>query len=181
MDVVLGVHGYVEVDHRVDALDVDAAAHHICGNKHLDLSIAEPLEGLLARLLRAVGVHHVHLEAGVLEELRDVVHAVLGATEDQNALGLYAGAATGLDECLQKLGLLALGDRAEVLLNRVGRLANACNLHVGGVSQQRVDGALDAWRNGCREEQGLVLLGQCVHDAAHAWPEPHVEHAVRLV
>ena len=179
--VVLGVHGYVEVDHRIDALDVDAAAHHVRGDKHLDLALAEPLEGLLARLLRAVSVHHVHLEACALEDLRDIIHAVLGAAEDQHALRLHAGAAAGLDKCLQELRLLALRDGAEVLLHGVGGLAHASNLHVGGVSQQRVDGALDAGWNGCREEQRLVLLGQSMHNAADAGPKAHVEHAVGLV
>ena len=179
--VVLGVHGYVEVDHRVDALDVDAAAHHVRGDKHLDLALAEPLEGLLARLLRAVRMHHVHLEACALKDLRDIIHAVLGAAEDQHALRLHAGAAAGPDERLKKLRLLALRNGAEMLLYGVGGLTHARDLHVGGVPQQRVDGALDAGWNGCREEQRLVLLGQGVHDAPDAGPEAHVEHAVRLV
>jgi len=44
VDVVLGVHGHVEVDDGIDAGDVDAAAHDVGRHEHLDLSVAEALE-----------------------------------------------------------------------------------------------------------------------------------------
>ena len=181
MHVVLGVHGDVEVDDGVDARDVDAAAHHVGGHEHLDLALAELLERLLAGLLRAVGVHDVHLDLRVLEHLAHVVHAMLRAAEDEHALGLLSGGAPGGKKRAQKLGLLGLRDGAEVLVDGVGRLAHAGDLDRDGVGEQRVDGGLDRRRDGRREEQRLVLGRQRVHDAADARPEAHVQHAVGLV
>ena len=126
-------------------------------------------------------MHDIDLDLGVLEHGAHIVNAVLGAAEDQHALGALAGGAAGVQQRAQQLGLLRLGHGAEVLLHGVGRLAHAGDFHHGGLVQHGVDGALDGGRNGCREEQRLVPLGQRVHDAAHGGPEAHVQHAVGLV
>ena len=174
--VVLGVHGDVEVDDGVDAGDVDAAAHDVGRHEDLDLARTELLESPLAGALRTVGVHDVDLDAGLLEELAHVVDAVLGAAEDQHALG-----GEPVEKCLEQLGLLALGDRAQVLLDGVGRLAGAGDLDGDGVGEKRVDGRLDRRRYRRREEQRLVRGRKLVHDAANAGPKAHVQHAVGLV
>ena len=107
---------------------------------------------------------------------------MLRAAEHQHALGHGVRLSPArADELRQKLRLLPLRDRAEVLLHGVGRLADARYLDERRVHQHRVDGALDAGRDGGREQQVLPLLGQGLHDAAHTGPKAHVKHAVGLV
>ena len=176
MDVVLGVHGHVEVHHGVNARDIDASTHDVGGHEHANLAVAEALKCALAGLLRTVRVHDVDLDAGVLERLAHAVDTHLRAAEDEHALEALL-----LHEGLEQRDLVALGDGAEVLVNRGGRLAYAGNFDNVGVGEHRVHRALDAWRDGGREQQRLALLGAGLHDAAHAGPKAHVKHAVRLV
>jgi len=126
-------------------------------------------------------MHDIDLHAGVLERLAHVVHAVLRTAEHEHASRLLARGASGTQQRFEQLGLLALRDGAEVLLDGVGCLAHVRDLDACRVGEHGVDRALDRWRDGCGEEQRLMFGRQRLHDAADARPEAHVEHAIRLV
>ena len=114
--------------------------------------------------------------ACVAQRLGAILGAVLRAREHDHAVGALL-----LQQRLQKLGLLEIGDGHHELLDRLGGLAVAGDFHDGRVVQQRAQVLLDGVVDGGREEQRLAIGGGGVYDGGDGGQEAHVKHAVRFV
>jgi hypothetical protein len=86
MDVILGVHREIEVDHVRDPFDVDAARRDVGGDEHAGPPSLERVQRGGALALRAIGVQRRGDDAVLLQLARDLVGAVFGAREDQHRL-----------------------------------------------------------------------------------------------
>ena len=69
-----------------DIVDIDAARGDVGGNQHVDSAIAKARERALANALALVAVDGSRGDAVLLEMLRDLVGAALGAREDNRAI-----------------------------------------------------------------------------------------------
>ncbi len=172
----LGHVGELEVDDVGDAVDVDAARGDVGRDEDADRAAAEALERALARALRLVAVDRRRRDAGSRELIAQAVGAVLGAGEDERALG-----ALGDEHVDEAVALLRTVDVADGLVHRLG-----CGRLGGDGDADRLDEHLvrelcDLRRKRRREEQRLTLARQHAEHPAHVVDEAHVEHAVGLV
>ena len=85
VQVVLVVGGRIEVDHRGDRIDVDAAGGDIGGDQCLGVADGEGLEGPLPLVLGAAAVHGDRADLHLGELACEAVGAVTGAGEDDGA------------------------------------------------------------------------------------------------
>ena len=168
--------GHVVVDDMADAGDIDAAGGDVGGDHHLVAPRLESFERIDTFLLGAVGMHHGHLVLFVLKLARDAVGTVLGPAEDDDAVIFGA-----VEHRLEQVELLGHSHGIERVLHRLGGRTTGTDGDLSGVAQAPGGEALDLLGNGCREEEGLPLLGALLHDAADIGKESHVEHPVDLV
>ena len=176
VDVVLRVHGHVEVDDVVNVGDVDAAGENVGGNEDAHAAVLEVLKGAAALALAAVAVDGLGAEALTVQALGQDLGARLGAGEDDDAVGALL-----VEHVLEKVGLLVLARGDHELLDGLGSGALVGDLDELRVLDLAADGAHDGVVDGGGEEQGLTLVGDAVDDLLHVRPEAHVEHAVGLV
>ena len=91
-------------------------------------------------------------------------------------------APVALDDQVGEQLLLAVAvDRVDELADGLGGGAVAGDLDRLRVREDRAREALDVVREGGREQQGLLAVGQQVQDPADVGHEAHVQHPVRLV
>src|SRR6266571_1128025 len=76
----------VEIDDMSDAVDIDAARRDVGSDKNTNLAGAEALERPLPRALRFVAVDRLGCDVAPREILGDLVGAMLGAAEDEDAV-----------------------------------------------------------------------------------------------
>ena len=81
VDVALRLVRQVEVHDMADAGHVDAARGDVGRHQDAHRTVAEPVQRLLAGVLRLVAVDHGGVEAVALEVAHDAVGAMLGARE----------------------------------------------------------------------------------------------------
>ena len=82
MEVVLVVARRVEVDHRLNRVDVDAPRRHIRGDQRLGTPGREGMQGSLPLVLGSPAVHGDRTHSQLGELLGKPVGAVAGAGED---------------------------------------------------------------------------------------------------
>jgi hypothetical protein len=102
--VGFGLVGQVEVDHVAHVGDVETAAGHVRGHEDLRVAAAERGQCALALALRHVSLEGDGFPAVSAEDPGDATGAVLGAREDNRALGRLA-----LEQAVQGGRLLRLG------------------------------------------------------------------------
>ena len=88
VDIAFGHVRQVVVDDVADAVDVDAAGGNVGRDQDAQLAAFEVGEHALTLVLRLVAVDRGGEKAVLFEAFHDLVGAVLGAGEDQNAIGL---------------------------------------------------------------------------------------------
>ncbi len=174
VQVVLVVTGRVDVQHQVDAVDVDASGGDVGGDQDVDVAVLEVAQGPGTGALGHAAVQRVGLHARVAELLGDAVGAHLGADEDDGA-ALAGGDGVG-DRGLV-LGLHDQdvvghgGDRAGGGVDLVGDRVHQVALHQG----------VDLVLQGRGEEHPLAAGGDLVEDLGDLGQEAHVGHLVGLV
>ena len=176
VDIAFRRRGQVVVDDVGDLVDVDSARENIGRHDDVNLPVREALERALARVLRPVRVDRLGGVAGLLETAADRVRAASRAREDDDA-----PRALLLQKRAQELRAGELGGADEVLLDRVGHIAAMGDLDTGGIAHERLGVLVHRVIDGGGEQQRLACGGRRRHDALDRGPEPHVEHAVRLV
>ena len=176
VDVVLGVHGHVEVHDVAHVGDVDAAGEDVGGNEDVTAAVAEGAQGALALVLAAVAVDGGAGDVGAAQAAAAGVRAVLRAAEDDDALGAL------LLEYLGKQRVLGLErDGQRKLVDGLGNRALVRDLHDGRIAHEVADAADGVLVERGREQQRLARGRRLAHDLAHGGQKAHVEHAVRLV
>ena len=176
MDVGLGDLRQVVVDDQRQLVDVDAARCDVGGDQHAAGSALEVVHRLHAGVLRLVAVNGARLDAGAVEDLGQLVGAVLGACEDQHLL--CVGALQQVDQQPALFGLLGEMDPLRDGLDDRGRRRDG---HQHGVVQDFGGQLGDVRGHRGREKERLPPCGQQRQDAADVVDEAHVQHAVGLV
>ena len=176
MDVVLGVHGHVEVHDVADLGHVDAAREHVGGHEDVGLAGTERIERALALVLFAIAVDGLARDPGPAQATAARVDAVLRAAEHDYALG-----ALGLEHLREQRVFGLERDGLHILVDGLGDGALARDLDHGRVAHEVADPAHGVLVQCRREEQRLSRDGRPIDDPAHVGQEAHVEHAVGLV
>ena len=91
VDVVLGHHRQVVVDHQRQVGNVEPARGDIGRDQHARLAGLEVAQGFLALRLALVAVDRDGLEAGGFQLFGQAVAAVLGLAEHQHLVGVALG------------------------------------------------------------------------------------------
>ncbi len=166
--------GQVDVDHHIDAVDVDAAGGDVGGDQGLDAALTELGQGAGAHALGLAAVQRGAGDTGLGQLLADGVGAVLAAHEQDRAA--LARGDLGDDRVLvagQHLEQVVLhrGDLRDRRVHGVG----ARVVHV--LADQLVDVAVERGR----EQQGLAVGADLVQELADLRHEAHVAHLVGFV
>ena len=179
VDVVLAVVGDVEVEDKLDVVDVDAARHDVGSHQHVDVPVTEAVHHLVALGLHEVAVHLAHREALVtsdaLQGTGDVLYLQLRRGEDEDTPRRILG-----EDMLDDAELLRLVADVGTLMDAVGGAADG-NLHLHRVAEDGGGELLNLGRHGGREEHRLALGRELSHDLHDIVDEAHVEHTVSLV
>ena len=177
VDILFGDVGQIVIDDVADARDVDPARGDIGRDQDRHAAVAEGVERLFTLRLALVAMDRARRDAGSGELAHDLVGSMLGAAEDERALDLLPG----LEEQRQERGLLGLVDEGDALLDPLDGGRDGRDGNFGRVGQIFVGKALDRLRHGRREEQGLALGRDDLHDPLQGMDEAEVEHLVGLV
>ena len=176
VDILLGDVGKVVVDHVADARDVDPASGDVGRDEDRHFARAECGKRLFALRLALVAVDRTGRNPGRVKLADDLVGAVLGPAEDECTFDLG-----GLEEQRQKRGLFRLVDEGNLLFDpldggRDGGHRDLCRVGEIGVGERP-----DVLGHGGREEQGLALGRDQLHDPLQRMDEAQVEHLIGLV
>ncbi len=174
VQVVLVVAGRVDVEHQVDAVDVDAAGGDVGGDEDVDVTVLEVRQRPGARALRHAAVQRVGADAGVDQLLRDAVGAELGPYEDDRAA--LAGGDGGGDRRL----VLRLHDE-HVVAHGGHRALGGVDLVADRVGQVALDQRADLVLHRGGEEHPLTAGGHQVEQLGDLGQEAQVGHLVGLV
>ena len=167
--------GHVVVDDHQDVVNVNAACYDVGSYQHVHLSCLEAVHHVVALSLREVAVHGGAVDFHVFQLAGDVLHLLLLAGEDDDAVQ-FAGLEQ-LAHDAQLLGFIAHVGRLLYLLRRF----RDGYLHLCRVVQQRACQLLNLVGHGGREHDGLVVLRQHLGYLQDVVRESHVQHAVCLV
>ncbi len=173
--VVLGAR---VIDDVRDTGDVDAASCHIGSNKDVDLAFAEPIERLLAGLLRHVAVQRRSLETAFGQIIGDPLGGAFRAREDHDTTR-----AVGLQDASHHFGLVHFVRLPHELLRGGNRLIGfggfGTNVHrlIHVLARQRDDRS----RHRGREQHRLARRRRLGQNRFHVRQEAQVEHLVGLV
>ncbi len=110
--------------------NIEATRGHIRGHQHLGVTVAERPQRAIALTLALVAMDRGDGIARLLQPLRQLVGAMLGAAKDQRQF-----VAMLVEEFDQQIGLGGLGDEMHLLRDLVGGLARRADLHAAGIFQ----------------------------------------------
>ena len=113
---------------------------------------------------------------GLLQSANDFVCAVLGASEHQDAIGLF-----GLEDLDQQRRFRGLVGKDDALFDAFNRRGLRRDCDAGRITQHRIGEAGDFLRHGGREEQRLPHFGKHGDDLLDVVNKAHVEHAIGFV
>ncbi len=174
VQVVLVVAGRVDVQHQVDAVDVDAAGGDVGRDDDVDVAVLEVAEHPGTGALGHAAVQRVGLHTGLEQLLGDAVGTHLGADEDDRA------ALAGGDRVGDRR--LVLGLHHEDVVGHGGHGAGRRVDLVGDrVVQVALDQGVDLVLQGGGEQQALAAGRDLVEDLGDLGQEAHVGHLVGLV
>jgi hypothetical protein len=155
---------------------VDTPRRDVGGHQDAHAARGEALEGRLAGVLALVAVDGRDGEAVEVEVLGDLVGAMLGACEYDDAAQRFVA------QHLPQLGALGGGrggDDALGHINHSRALRRGFDTH--WIAQQPGGEFSDRSRHGGREQRRLALGADGLGDLGHRLDEAHVEHPVGLV
>jgi hypothetical protein len=138
VDVGLGVVGDVVVDDMADALDVEPAGGDVGGDDDVELAALQPLDDLLAELLRQVAVERRGGVAAGLQALGQLGGGGLGAHEDQQRIeGLH------LQDAGQGVELVQPAHQPPALADGLRRCGARLDADLDGIVEVGLGDALD--------------------------------------
>ena len=172
--VFVGIRNIV-VDHMRDFRDVEAAGSDVGRHEDIDLILLEAGKRALAMILRFIAVDRRGFKSSLLERLGELLHAMLGAAEDDDLVEF------GLDQKIVQDVELRFGtDAHDILIYRLRGVARF-DRHRNRLAQKFTDQFLDLTRERRREEKRMAIGGNARENRAHVAYESHVEHAISLV
>ena len=165
----------VDVDDRLELVDVQAAGGQIGGHQHAAAALRELHQHLVALALVQVAVQLQGDDALRLQHGHQVAALLLGVAEGQRRHG-----AEVVQQQPHGVQALVVAHLVEALADGVRRMGflqlhDVWLAHVSGPERHHAVGV------GGREQQGLALAGALAHDLRDVVGKAHVQHAVGLV
>ena len=165
----------VDIDHRFELLDIQAARGHIGGHQHRTTAVGKLHQHLVAVALFQVAMQGQRADALGLQHIHQVTTLLFGIAKGQGARGPEV-----VQQQAHRVQAFAFFHFIKTLANlrACGALAER---DLFGFTQEFFGQLLDTFRVGGREEQGLALFGRTACDGDDVVHEAHVEHAVGFV
>ncbi len=175
MDVDFGVGRDVDVDHRLEVGDVEAARRDVGRHQHRAAAIGELHQHLVAFALLELAEQGQRAEALGLQHLHQVAALLLGVAEGERACG-RKWFSSRLTACRRSVSLTWY-KRWTILPSSCWACTVICCGFFGELRRE----LRDALGVGGREQQRLALLRALPRDLRDVLEEAHVEHAVGFV
>ena len=176
MDVIFRHIRQVEVEDVRYGVDIDAAGGDVGGDQHAGAAGTKAGQGALALRLGFVAVNGGSLDAGSEQMPGDAIGAVLGAGEHQHALEARVA-----QHRRQELALALARHEDDVLLHPLHRGGGRRDHDLDRVVEVFLGQGGDRLRHRRREQQGLALARQQLHDPLQGVDEAEIEHPVGFV
>ena len=175
MDVNFAVGRDIDVDHRFQLLDVEAARGDVGGDQYRAAAIGELHQHLVAFALFHLAMQGEGDEAFGAQDLEQVAALLAGIAEGQGAdrAVMLEQQRNGSQPLFVGYFVEALADLAALVLFGQGDLLR--------LAQESPRQGGDAFRKGGGEKQGLARLGAGLGDEGDVIVETHVEHAIGFV
>ena len=175
MHVIFLIGRHVIVHHQLDAVDVNAPRHYICGHKDGQLLLTEGQHHFFPFRLFQITGHSTALDSSFAEGPHHLTHRSF--PRGKNNAAFHVALLQDLDkDCI----LLMVEQNVSTLLHLGSRLAQG-KLNRNRIPKEVVGKGAHAVRHGGREEQGLSLTSAMGGNAHDVLVEPHVQHAVGFI
>ena len=158
-----------------DAIDVDAARRDVGRNQRRVAARFESFHGRRPLTLRSIGVQRRAADAVGMKAARQLVGAPLRAHEHE------ARAARSLEKSFQPGRFFVSRYHAPDVRDRARQSLDAPNTDDLRRSHDLARRLCDLLGHGRGKQQRLAIDRQRRDDAAHAWPEAHIEHPIGFV
>jgi hypothetical protein len=175
MGVGLGGARRIEIDHVVDACDIEAAGSDIRCDQDVESTIAKASHRTVPLPLTHVPLQGNRTQTLLRELKRESLRAMLRSGKDDRGLAIVLG-----QQAVEKVSFATFRNRIEGVFDSLGRRLDRQFDDMRLV--QNLPGQLP-YRPGhrCREEQVLPILWKGCENSLDVRQESHVEHVIRLV
>jgi hypothetical protein len=168
---------HIEVDHQIQAFDIQAARCHIGGHQHLDRALTQALDGQLAILLILLAVQDERLDPGRHQFAVETISLDAGVGEDD---GLVVGLIG--QQPIHKLFLVVVVvGRDDLLASALVELADAVEHQVLRFLEHLGDHLAQAIAASGGGEQQCLVRATSLGQALGVLGKAHVEHTVGFV
>ena len=127
MHIILGHMGKIEIDHRLQLMDVDSARCNVGSNKHLYKILLKGIERLGALCLRFVAMNGRRSDAVFRQLLHQIIGPVFSAAKDQSLARVRS------QDSAEQLRLLLLLYLIKTLSNNLNRRVTRRHIYLGGL------------------------------------------------
>ncbi len=176
MDINFRVVGQVVVEDVGNVVNVEAASGHVRRHQHLDLVLAEPVEGPFAGFLAQVAVQRFGGEAAPGQFIGQFPGSNASPYKDQGA-----GHRFDLEETSHRGQFIGLVNQVVALFDGLQCDLGALDQDGLRVAHVAVGQAADGGRQGGGEEGGLAVCGGIGQDGLDVFDEAHRKHLVGFV
>ena len=174
VEVILGVTRCVNVNNKINAIDVNAASSNVCCNEHGGGAITEVIHRAGAGTLGLATMKAACTNAHSRELVSQTINRCLGANEED-------GATLAGGDLFHNLLLVSRVNEQHVVIHRVDRRGCGCELVTRWISQVLANENVDVAVQRRREEETLPGVGGCIEQFLHRWQEPHVGHLIGFI
>ena len=175
MHVIFLIGRHVIVHHQLDAVNVNAPRHHICGHKDGQLLLTEGQHHFFSFGLFQITGHPTALDSSFAEGPHHLPHGSF--PRGKNNAAFHVALLQNLDK---DVIFLVIEQNVGTLLHLGSRLAQG-KLNCDRIPEEVVGKGAHSVRHGGREEQGLSLTPAMRGDAHDVLVESHVQHAVGFI
>lgn len=171
--------GEVEIDHRVDCLEINTSRHQVGANQDPDVAQTELFDNLVTLGLFLVSMDHINVHAVKDELVIKFFGAVLTLHEDQHGRG-----ETTLQSLPQGEHLVCFSSNVDdFLLNSLGRCILDTNLDSYGVVHHSLEKLLDSrlHRGAEHKLSDFVPILNRSQDGINLLKEAHLKHFVGFI
>ena len=176
MNVRLGIHRDIVVNHQADTLNVQATGRNVGCNQDIQTTVFQTLQSLLTQGLVHVAVQRSAAITATLQRFGHFQGRVFGTNEDNRRIKIFR-----FQETHQRFVFthtvsspVALAD---VRASRYARL----DAHFLRLFHKAAGNTANGFRHGGREQSGLMTLRDLRHNGFYVFDEAHAQHFVSFI
>ena len=176
VNVRLGIHRDIVVNHQADTLNVQATGCNVGRNQDVQTTIFQAFQCLLTQRLVHVTVQRGAVVAVTLKSFCHFQSRVFGTNEDNRRIKIFR-----FQETYQRFVFAHTPDSPVALADvRAGSHAGL-NAHFLRLFHKAAGNATNRFRHGCREQSGLMTFRDLRHNGFNVFDEAHAQHFVSFI